>query len=287
MPRGVLSSPGVHADREVVGRRFLRRDGPESRADSPSPDRECADNRAARCDCPGRWVGGAFLFRAKERAEILGRFLELPHGVPSSEALPPPAFHEALLRWARPLLSELEGQTIALDSPTTSRVVRPARGVSPNRFEITGRSRTSSTTVSTSRSEKTNVRFVASTARRTSRSSRGSLSKKHAGVPSTNKDKQSVRRKKKLARWSDSYFLTVLNARFPKIQDALALGTCERPGLIGQWTNRVSLAPPPALHVSPGPRSHCTSEPIANQLRLVLGSGKKGRRPRSNSQHFS
>ncbi len=44
-------------------------------------------------------------FFAKERSEILGRFLELSHGVPSShtfrrvfEALPPPAFHEALLR---------------------------------------------------------------------------------------------------------------------------------------------------------------------------------------------
>jgi len=44
-----------------------------------------------------------------------------------------------------------------------------------------------------------------------------SLLKKHAGVPSTNKDKQTVRRKKKLAMWSDSYFLTVLNAGFPEI----------------------------------------------------------------------
>lgn len=44
-----------------------------------------------------------------------------------------------------------------------------------------------------------------------------SLLKKHAGVPTTNKDKQSVRRKKKLAMWSDSYFLTVLNAGLPEI----------------------------------------------------------------------
>ena len=64
-------------------------------------------------------------FFAKERSEVLDRFLELRHGVPSAdtfrrvfEALPPPAFHEALLRWARPLLGELEGQTIALDGKT-------------------------------------------------------------------------------------------------------------------------------------------------------------------------
>lgn len=44
-----------------------------------------------------------------------------------------------------------------------------------------------------------------------------SLLKKHAGAPSTNKDKQSVRRKKKIAMWSDVYFLTVLTAGFPDV----------------------------------------------------------------------
>jgi predicted transposase YbfD/YdcC len=62
---------------------------------------------------------------AKERTEVLGRFLDLTNGVPSAdtfrrvfEALSPSDFHEALLRWVRPLLGELEGQTIALDGKT-------------------------------------------------------------------------------------------------------------------------------------------------------------------------
>jgi predicted transposase YbfD/YdcC len=62
---------------------------------------------------------------AKEREAILRGFLEMPYGVPSSdtfrrvfEALPPPSFHEALLLWARPLLGELAGQTIAIDGKT-------------------------------------------------------------------------------------------------------------------------------------------------------------------------
>jgi len=59
---------------------------------------------------------------AKRKAPDLSQFLALSHGTPSAdtfrrvfEALPPPAFHEALMRWMRPMLGNLAGQTIALD----------------------------------------------------------------------------------------------------------------------------------------------------------------------------
>lgn len=78
---------------------------------------------------------------AKGRAQILGAFLDLPHGTPSAdtfrrvfEALPPPAFHEALLCWARPLLGDLEGQTIALDGKTLRGALKRSR--QPGSFHL-------------------------------------------------------------------------------------------------------------------------------------------------------
>lgn len=62
---------------------------------------------------------------AEQRASFFRRFLSMPHGAPSAdtfrrvfEALAPQAFQEAFRRWLKPLLNDLEGQTIALDGKT-------------------------------------------------------------------------------------------------------------------------------------------------------------------------
>ncbi len=75
---------------------------------------------------------------AKKKAPTLSQFLELSQGTPSAdtfrrvfEAMPPPAFHEALLRWTRPLLGELEGQTIALDGKTLRGALARSRNEGP------------------------------------------------------------------------------------------------------------------------------------------------------------
>src|SRR5438477_1110858 len=62
---------------------------------------------------------------ATERADFFATFLTLPKGTPSAdtfrrvfEALDPHAFQDAFRRWLKPLLDNLEGQTIALDGKT-------------------------------------------------------------------------------------------------------------------------------------------------------------------------
>jgi predicted transposase YbfD/YdcC len=59
---------------------------------------------------------------AEHRAEFFGKFLSMPKGTPSAdtfrrvfEALDPAALQEAFRRWLKPVLENLEGQTIALD----------------------------------------------------------------------------------------------------------------------------------------------------------------------------
>lgn len=62
---------------------------------------------------------------ARARADVLKTFLAMPNGVPSAdtfrrvfEALDPKAFQDAFRRWLRPILDNLEGQTIAMDGKT-------------------------------------------------------------------------------------------------------------------------------------------------------------------------
>jgi predicted transposase YbfD/YdcC len=62
---------------------------------------------------------------AEQRASFFKTFLTMPKGTPSAdtfrrvfEALDPKAFQDAFRRWLKPLLGNLEGQTIALDGKT-------------------------------------------------------------------------------------------------------------------------------------------------------------------------
>ena len=62
---------------------------------------------------------------AETHAEWLGTFLDMPHGAPSAdtfrrvfEALDPVAFQDVFRRWLKPLLENLEGQTISMDGKT-------------------------------------------------------------------------------------------------------------------------------------------------------------------------
>ncbi len=67
----------------------------------------------------------ALEYFAKHRAAFFKTFLEMPHGTPSAdtfrrvfEALEPKAFQDAFRRFLEPFLTELKGQTIALDGKT-------------------------------------------------------------------------------------------------------------------------------------------------------------------------
>lgn len=72
---------------------------------------------------------------AEQRADFLKTFLSMPKGPPSAdtfrrvfEALDPRAFQDAFRRWLKPLLEDLQGQTIALDGKTLCGAL--VRGVS-------------------------------------------------------------------------------------------------------------------------------------------------------------
>jgi predicted transposase YbfD/YdcC len=72
---------------------------------------------------------------AEQRASFFKTFLSMPSGTPSAdtfrrvfEALDPKAFQEAFRRWLKPLLDNLEGQTIALDGKTLRGAMAHAAG---------------------------------------------------------------------------------------------------------------------------------------------------------------
>ena len=74
------------------------------------------------CGCDG-WE--ALELYAESHAEWLATFLDMPHGPPSAdtfrrvfEALDPGVFQDAFRRWLKPLLENLEGQTICMDGKT-------------------------------------------------------------------------------------------------------------------------------------------------------------------------
>lgn len=79
----------------------------------------------------------ALAIYAEERAEFFATFLEMPRGTPSAdtfrrvfEALDPKAFQDAFRRWLKPLLENLEGQTVALDGKTLRGALAYAAGQS-------------------------------------------------------------------------------------------------------------------------------------------------------------
>lgn len=72
---------------------------------------------------------------ARIRADILKRFLSMPKGTPSAdtfrrvfEALDPKAFQDAFRRWLKPILENLEGQTIAIDGKALRGAMAHAAG---------------------------------------------------------------------------------------------------------------------------------------------------------------
>ena len=72
---------------------------------------------------------------AEHRASFFETFLSMPKGAPSAdtfrrvfEALDPMAFQEAFRRWLKPILDNLEGQTIALDGKTLRGALAHAAG---------------------------------------------------------------------------------------------------------------------------------------------------------------
>jgi predicted transposase YbfD/YdcC len=74
---------------------------------------------------------------AEARADFFRTFLDMPTGTPSAdtfrrvfEALDPQAFQEAFRRWLKPLLENLEGQTVALDGKTLRGALAHAAGAS-------------------------------------------------------------------------------------------------------------------------------------------------------------
>lgn len=72
---------------------------------------------------------------AKHKLDVFAQFLDMTPGVPSAdtfrrvfEALPPAAFQAAFRRWMEPLLTNLEGQTVALDGKALRGAMAHARG---------------------------------------------------------------------------------------------------------------------------------------------------------------
>ncbi len=72
---------------------------------------------------------------AEEREDFFRSFLEMPKGTPSAdtfrrifEALDPASFQEAFRRWLKPLLDNLEGQTIAMDGKALRGALAHAAG---------------------------------------------------------------------------------------------------------------------------------------------------------------
>jgi hypothetical protein len=64
----------------------------------------------------------ALAIHAEERAEFFGAFLKMPKGTPCAdtfrrvfEALDPRAFQDVFRKWLKPILEDLESQTISLD----------------------------------------------------------------------------------------------------------------------------------------------------------------------------
>lgn len=71
---------------------------------------------------------------AEQRADFFGRFLSMPKGTPSAdtfrrvfEALDPKSFQDAFRRWLKPILDNLEGQTIAIDGKSLRGALAHAR----------------------------------------------------------------------------------------------------------------------------------------------------------------
>jgi predicted transposase YbfD/YdcC len=78
---------------------------------------------------------------AEQRADFFRTFLSMPSGPPSAdtfrrvfEALDPKAFQAAFRRWLKPVLDNLEGQTIALDGKTLRGALAHASG--PGAFHL-------------------------------------------------------------------------------------------------------------------------------------------------------
>ena len=78
---------------------------------------------------------------AEQRAPFFATFLSMPNGSPSAdtfrrvfEALDPMAFQEAFRRWLKPILEDLDGQTIALDGKALRGAL--AHATKPGAFHI-------------------------------------------------------------------------------------------------------------------------------------------------------
>lgn len=82
-------------------------------------------------------------FYAEHHAEFFRGFLDMPRGTPSAdtfrrvfEALDPMAFQKAFRRWLRPLLNNLQGQTIAMDGKTLRGAMAHARTQDGGAFHL-------------------------------------------------------------------------------------------------------------------------------------------------------